>query len=100
MVKGKTKSGIKFSIDENIKDDADLLLLLAEVQDERADMQEKQLAIKDLLWLIFGESRDAVYDFTKEVKRIHGNRSFDSITAELSDIFEALSAKNSSSSPQ
>ena len=95
MVEGITKSGIKFSIDENIKDYINLMLLLAEVQDVKSSAQDKLVATKDLLWLIFGNSRDAVYGFTNEVYKIHGNRSADTIVAELNDMFDALNAKNS-----
>lgn len=94
MVEGKTKSGIKFSVDENIKEDMDIMLLLAEVQDPKTSAEEKMIALKDILWLVFG-SREAVFAFTSAVNKIHGNRKADTITSELSEIFDAINAKNS-----
>ena len=58
------------------------------------------LAVKDLMWLIFGGSREAVYGFTNEVYKAHGNKTSETIIAELTEILDAINAKNSSSSPQ
>ena len=98
MVKGKTKSGIKFQMDERIKDDARFLYYLAKAQDEEADMGEKSKAIMGILKLIFGTD-EGVIGFMNAVASSHdGVCAVDTLLSELTDMFEAVNAKNSSSS--
>ena len=98
MVKGKTKSGIKFQIDERIKDDARFLYYMAKSQDENADMTERSKAVMGLLKLIFGND-EGVISFMNTVASTNGGVcSTDVMLSELSEMFEALNAKNLSSS--
>ena len=98
MVKGKTKSGIKFQIDERIKDDARFLYYMAKSQDEDADMTERSKAVMGILKLIFGND-EGVISFMNTVASTNGGVcSTDVMLSELSEMFEALNAKNSSSS--
>ena len=98
MVKGKTKSGIKFQLDERIKDDARFLYYMAKSQDENADMAEKSKAVIGMLKLIFGDD-DGVISFMNTVASVNkGVCSIDVMLSELSEMFEALNAKNLSSS--
>ena len=98
MVKGKTKSGIKFQIDERIKDDARFLYYMAKSQDNEADTAEKSKAIMGMLKLIFGND-DGVISFMNTVASTNnGVCSIDVMLSELTEMFEALNAKNSSSS--
>ena len=98
MVKGKTKSGIKFQLDERIKDDARFLYYMAKSQDENADMAEKSKAVMGMLKLIFGDD-DGVISFMNTVASVNkGVCSIDVMLSELSEMFEALNAKNLSSS--
>ena len=98
MVKGKTKSGIKFQLDERIKDDARFLYYMAKSQDDEADTAEKSKAIMGMLKLIFGND-DGVISFMNTVASTNnGVCSIDVMLSELTEIFEALNAKNSSSS--
>lgn len=98
MVKGKTKSGIKFQLDERIKDDARFLYYMAKSQDDEADTAEKSKAIMGMLKLIFGND-DGVISFMNTVASTNnGVCSIDVMLSELTEMFEALNAKNSSSS--
>jgi hypothetical protein len=98
MVKGKTKSGIKFQLDERIKDDARFLYYLAKSQDEDADTAEKSKAVMGMLKLIFGDD-DGVISFMNTVASTNdGVCSVDVMLSELTEMFEALNAKNLSSS--
>lgn len=95
MVKGKTKSGIKFSLDERIKDDARLLFLIVQIQSDKVSVERKGALVFDLLNIIFG-NEDKVMEFMDEVASKHdGFCSNEILMAELNDIFEALGAKNS-----
>ena len=97
-MKGKTKSGIKFQLDERIKDDARFLYYMAKSQDDEADTAEKSKAIMGMLKLIFGND-DGVISFMNTVASTNnGVCSIDVMLSELTEIFEALNAKNSSSS--
>lgn len=99
MVKGTTKSGIKFQIDERVKDDARFLYYLSKVQNRsNEDVMDKSNAIMGLMKLIFG-SDEGVIQFMDAVAA--GNNGFCDITtmiSELTEMFEAMNAKNSSSS--
>jgi hypothetical protein len=98
MVKGKTKSGIKFQLDERIKDDARFLYYMAKSQDDEADTAEKSKAIMGMLKLIFGND-DGVISFMNAVASTNnGVCSIDVMLSELTEMFEALNAKKSSSS--
>lgn len=95
MAKGKTKSGIKFSLDERIKDDARLLFLIVQIQNDKVSVERKGALVFDLLNIIFG-NEDKVMEFMDEVASKHdGFCSNEILMAELNDIFEALGAKNS-----
>jgi hypothetical protein len=95
IVTGKTKSGIKFSIDRRVKDDVRLLYWLSKVQDENTDATTRNDALFALLELIFG-SDGGLYTFMNEVASKHdGVADGESLIAELSDMFEVLQVKNS-----
>lgn len=98
MVKGKTKSGIKFQMDERIKDDARFLYYLAKAQDAELDMSEKSKAIMGILNLVFG-SDEGVIGFMNAVASVNdGVCGVDVMLSELTEMFDAIKAKNSSSS--
>jgi hypothetical protein len=94
IVKGKTSSGIEFTLDKRIKDDARFLYFLAKVQDESADMGEKSKAIVGLLGLVFG-SDEGVLNFMNAVAAVNdGVCGVDQMLHELTEIFDSLDAKN------
>lgn len=98
MVKGKTKSGIKFQLDERIKDDARFLYYLTKAQDDNADVGEKSKAIMGILELVFG-SDDGVIGFMNTVAASNdGVCNVEVMLSELTEMFDAINAKNSSSS--
>lgn len=95
MVKGKTKSGIKFQLDERIKDDARFLYYLTKAQDDNEDMGEKSKAIMGILKLIFGTD-DGVINFMDAVAASHGGVcEVETMLKELTEMFDAINAKNS-----
>ena len=100
MTKGKTKSGIKFQMDERIKDDARFLYYLAKAQDAEADVGEQSKAIMGILKLVFG-SDEGVIQFMDAVASVNGGVcDVQTMLGELTEMFDAINAKNSSSSPQ
>ena len=95
MIKGKTTSGIKFNLDERIKDDSRLLYLLIQIQSDKVTIERKGALVFDMLNLVFG-SYENVMAFMEEVASKHdGFCTNDTLLAELNEIFEALGAKNS-----
>lgn len=94
IVKGTTKSGIKFQLDTKIKDDARLIFLLTKSQKE-TDPVEAGKDIMSLLSLIFG-SDENVLVFMNEVADKHdGVCNAKSMLSEIQEMFDKLKAKNS-----
>lgn len=94
IVKGKTKSGIKFQLDDRIKDDARFLFYLAKAQDKEADMSVKNDAVMGILTLIFGKNENVI-EFMNAVALKHdGFCSTEVMLNELAEMFEALNVKN------
>ena len=98
MVKGKTKSGIKFQMDERIKDDARFLYYLAKAQDEESEMSEKSTAIMGILRLVFGTDEKVIGFMNTVAATNDGVCNVQVMLAELTEMFDAINAKNSSSS--
>lgn len=98
MVEGKTKSGIKFKIDERIRDDARFLYYMAKAQDKNASVNDQSQAVMGILTLIFGND-DGVIEFMNTVASTNnGVCTVDVMLSELTEMFDAIKAKNSSSS--
>ena len=94
MVKGKTKSGIKFQMDERIRDDARFLYYLAKVQDTESDLSEQSKAVMGILKLVFGTD-EGVINFMNAVASVNdGVCDVQKMLAELTEMFDALKAKN------
>ena len=97
IVKGKTKSGLNFSVDERIKEDGRFLHYLAKAQ-KTEEVAEAAQAVEDLLALIFGGD-DGVINFMNAVAAQHNGFCQVSVMIdELKEILDAINAKNSSSS--
>lgn len=94
MVKGKTKSGINYQIDERIKDDARFLYYLTKAQDDKADMNEKSKAVMDMLRLIFGSDEGVIQFMDAVAASNEGICNFETMLSELNEMFEAFKAKN------
>ena len=93
MIKGKTKSGIEFELDERIKDDARLMHLLVRMQKAKEPVDTAE-AMNNLLALIFG-SDEGTFAFMNEVAVKHdGVCSAENMLVELTEMLEALNAKN------
>ena len=93
MVKGKTTSGIEFELDERIKDDARFMHLLVRMQ-KASDPIETAEGMNELLSLIFG-SDENTYSFMNEVAAKHdGICSAKNMLVELTEMLNALNAKN------
>ena len=56
IVKGKTSSGLSFTIDTRIKDDVRLLYYLTKAKKEDVTGMDKAEAIMSMLGLIFGDN--------------------------------------------
>lgn len=102
MVKGETGSGIQFSIDERIKDDARLLYLMTKLQSK--EVKEDQAAASDCVFkvfkLIFGTDEKLIEFMNAVAAANDGVCSVERLIEELLDMFEALNVKNSLSSPE
>ena len=94
IVKGKTSSGIQFTLDKRIKDDTRVLFWLSRIQNENLEVMERNQALFSLLELIFG-SGDGLNTFLNEVAAKHdGIADITSLMNELNDMIEALAIKN------
>lgn len=97
-MKGKTKSGIKYTIDERVKDDARFLYYLAKMQNKTEDEMSRVNAVMDMMKLIFG-SDEGVIQFMNAVAECHeGVCDMGTMITELTEMFDGMNAKNSSSS--
>lgn len=94
VVKGKTKSGIKFQLDSNIKKDAKFLFLWTKMQ-YSDDLVLQNKYFWDFLTFIFG-SDDKVEIFLDSVRDAHNGVCDDkTVGAELKEIMASLDVKNS-----
>lgn len=100
MIKGKTKSGIKFQMDERILDDARFLYYLSKAQDDKSDLAEKSKAVTGVLKLIFGTDEGVIGFMDAVAATNKGVCDVKTMLGELSEMFEIMKAKNLSSSPQ
>lgn len=95
LIRGETRSGIKFVIDKKIKDETRVAMCLTDMQDKSLDRNEQSQALFSLLRLIFG-SRTNVVIFMNEVAAKHnGVADVTSLMEELTDIFTTANLKNS-----
>ena len=94
IVKGTTKSGIKFQIDSKIKEDTRLLYLLTRAQDT-TEVAEAGKSLMSLLTLIFGTDANVMAFMNEVADKNKGICSTKNMIAELTDIFDTLNAKNS-----
>lgn len=100
MVKGKTKSGIKFQIDERIRDDARFLFYLNKLSKPSDDIEKTNDSLMGFIQLIFG-TEEGVIGFMNEVANAHdGVCNAKTMFMELSEILEKVKAKNSLPSPK
>lgn len=95
MIKGKTKSGIEFTINEKVGEDMRVVMLIAEMQKaskEDSTAFETFEKLNDLLELIFGNGK---MSFMNAVASTHdGVCDTKSMIAELTEIFDKVKAKN------
>lgn len=98
MVKGTTKSGIKFQIDERVRNDMRLLRLFTKMQDPEISPEEASKTVMRVIDFIFGgeEGTDAFMDAVAEANG--GICEAETLKNELSEIFNACKLKNSSTS--
>lgn len=94
-MKGETKSGIKFEMDERIKDDTRILYYLTFLQTPDIDPMDASKGIFELLGLIFG-SQENVLAFMNEVAdKNKGVCDTKTMLTELTEMFEILGSKKS-----
>ena len=82
MLKGKTESGFAFKIDEEVRDDMELLENLT-----RIDEGETELTPKVIESLLGKEQKKALYDFCRGKS---GRVSATRVMMELKSIFENI----------
>lgn len=97
MVKGKTKSGIKFQVNEKVARDGRFLYFLTKMQD-KSDTVAGTNAFNSMLELLFGPDGGVIEFMNAVAAANNGICDIDVMMGELSEIFDALKAKNLSSS--
>lgn len=86
MIKGNTKSGFEFEIDENVFDDWEL------VEKFRAIELGEDSLVVDVVEQVLGiEQKNRLKDFIRDK---NGKVSVSGMEKELEEIFEACQAKN------
>lgn len=97
IIKGQTKSGIKFTIDKRITEDYRVMFYIRDLRKykETKDKPEEALdAMYSLLELMFG-NKDQLMIFMNEVASKHnGVADPSSLMQELNELFEACNLKN------
>lgn len=98
MVKGKTKSGIEFQIDERVKDDMRLLRLFTKMQKPDIEAEEAAKIAMQTIDFIFGgeEGSDAFMDAVAGANG--GICNAKTMIKELIEILNACKLKNLSTS--
>ena len=81
MVKGTTKTGFQFSVDENSMNDMELVDIL--VDSSMDDAFRMSYVVRKLLP---GDQRKALYDHV----RVDGRVPVDAVIAEVEDIFASM----------
>lgn len=95
MIKGKTKSGIKYTVDENIKKDARFSFYCAKAMNEKLEEAERSNAIFTMISLLLG-SEDNLIVFMNEVANKHnGVCNVEVMMSEINEIIEGIDAKKS-----
>lgn len=94
LIKVKTESGIKLTIDKRVKEDTRLLFYLSRIQDKNLTQLEQNEILFSLLRLIFGSDQN-VGVFMNEVAAHHeGVADPKNLLKEITEIFDALKVKN------
>lgn len=94
LIKGETRSGLKFKINAAIREDTRVLYLLTRMQTESLPTMEKSKALFNLMEVIFG-SGESFLTFQNEVAYRHGGIvNTQTLMEEVSDIIEAAKLKN------
>ena len=103
MVKGKTKSGIKFQIDERIKNDARFLFYVNKLNKAKATKDNAEPIadyVMSLIEIIFGGEQGAITFMNEVAAKNKGVCDTLTMMNEISEIIDATNLKNSSSSPK
>ena len=79
MIKGKTKSGFNYHIDENVLQDYELLEAIAETE-------KNPIYITKVVRMLLGDDVDKLKDHVRDEK---GHVSIEKMNAEITEIFEA-----------
>lgn len=95
MVKGKTKSGIKFVINENIKKDVRVLMLLRKMQNADLSAEEQSDALFKFLEIIFGSEKNLSSFMDSVAEKNEGACTPEMMMSEINEMFEVLGLKNS-----
>lgn len=95
MIKGETKSGISFTLNEHVKDDTRFLYYITRIKSEQVSKEEKGEDVFNLLKVIFG-SDEGMINFMNAVAATHdGVCDSENLLSELNEMMEALDVKNS-----
>lgn len=88
MIKGKTKSGFKYELDERIKSDWRVLEAITDTESEDASVMMR--GIKDLANLLLGDNKQKLFEHIS--KKNDGFVPSESVIAELTEILSTESS--------
>lgn len=95
MVRGKTQSGIKYTVNENVKKDARFSYFLTKAMNENIAETERGSAVFSMIAILFG-GEDKMIVFMDEVaKKNNGVCDEEVLMREVSEILESIGAKKS-----
>ena len=89
IVKGTTKSGIKYELDDKIKEDARFVFIMSKLQDDsiRENVHEALHTLRSMFNLIFGTDEQTML-FMDAVADAHGGVcSTANLIAEMNEMF-------------
>ena len=88
MREGKTKSGFKFKVDENIFKDWEFATIADKLRHGEGTMKD----VNEMLTMVLGEK--GFEGLKAHVKKIHGYVDVDAVKAEFTEITNATQVKN------
>ena len=94
MIEGKTKSGIQFKLNEEIKNDARFLYYLSKFQNKDIPVEEQSKNLMGMLALIFGDDEGVINFMNAVASKNNGVCDVKTMLKEMNEMFDALNIKN------
>lgn len=95
MIKGKTKSGIKYSVNEEVKNDARFSYYSVKAMNEKLSETERSNAVFALISVLLGSEENLVIFMDEVAKKHNGVCNIEVMMSEINEIIEGIDAKKS-----